>query len=61
MRNSYYQSGNRSVFDATLLNAEFALVQKMYNVGARNFLWLNVPAVDRSPEARSLEYCFDFS
>lgn len=32
-----------------LLNAEFSLVQKLYNAGARNFLFINVPPTDRSP------------
>ncbi|KAF9036805.1 hypothetical protein BJ165DRAFT_1354512 [Panaeolus papilionaceus] len=47
--NSYYQSGDRGAFSDTLLNAEFALVQKLYNAGARNFLFVNVPCIDRSP------------
>ncbi|KAJ3782457.1 hypothetical protein GGU10DRAFT_251097, partial [Lentinula aff. detonsa] len=56
--NSYYLSDNRTSFDTTLLNAEFALVQKLvsywsltisFDVGARNFLFLNVPPTDRSP------------
>ncbi|KAJ3748325.1 hypothetical protein DFH05DRAFT_1588150, partial [Lentinula detonsa] len=50
--NSYYLSDNRTSFDTTLLNAEFALVQKLVSycdVGARNFLFLNVPPTDRSP------------
>ncbi|KAF8959213.1 hypothetical protein BDZ97DRAFT_1906228 [Flammula alnicola] len=47
--NSYYNSGDRGAFSDTLLNAEFALVQKLYNTGARNFLFVNVPPVDRSP------------
>ncbi|KXN86027.1 putative mannan endo-1,4-beta-mannosidase F [Leucoagaricus sp. SymC.cos] len=51
--NSWYQPGDRDAFSDTLLNAYFALVQKLYhhrsNVGARNFLFLNVPPVDRSP------------
>ncbi|KAJ3874957.1 hypothetical protein F5051DRAFT_472141, partial [Lentinula edodes] len=51
--NSYYLSDNRTSFDTTLLNAEFALVQKLcvcsIDVGARNFLFLNVPPTDRSP------------
>ncbi|KAF4621138.1 hypothetical protein D9613_001150 [Agrocybe pediades] len=47
--NSYYQSGSRDAFSDTLLNAYFALVQKLYNVGARNFLFANVPPIDRSP------------
>lgn len=49
---SYYESGDRSAFSDTLLSAEFALVQKLYDAGARNFLWLNVPPVDRSPLVR---------
>lgn len=47
--NSYYLSGDRAAFSDTLLNAEFALVQKLYNVGARNFLFVNVPPIERSP------------
>ncbi|KAJ7595235.1 hypothetical protein C8J56DRAFT_774920 [Mycena floridula] len=47
--NSYYMSGDRAAFSDTLLNAYFALMQKLYNVGARNFLFLNVPPIDRSP------------
>ncbi|ESK90174.1 carbohydrate esterase family 16 protein [Moniliophthora roreri MCA 2997] len=39
--NSYYQSGDRGAFSDTLLNADDA--------GARNFLFLNVPPVERSP------------
>ncbi|KAJ3757535.1 hypothetical protein EV360DRAFT_95180 [Lentinula raphanica] len=39
--NSYYLSDNRTSFDTTLLNAD--------DVGARNFLFLNVPPTDRSP------------
>ncbi|KDQ12174.1 carbohydrate esterase family 16 protein [Botryobasidium botryosum FD-172 SS1] len=47
--NSWYQSGDRGAFSDTLLNAYFALVQKIYDVGGRNFLFINVPGVDRSP------------
>ncbi|KAF9445933.1 carbohydrate esterase family 16 protein [Macrolepiota fuliginosa MF-IS2] len=47
--NSYYLSGDRDAFSDTLLNAYFALVQKLYNTGARNFLFVNVPPIDRSP------------
>ncbi|KAK7472013.1 hypothetical protein VKT23_000120 [Stygiomarasmius scandens] len=43
--NSWYLSGDRGAFSDTLLNAEFAL----YDVGARNFLFINVPPTDRSP------------
>lgn len=47
--NSYYQSGSRDAFSDTLLDAYFALVEKLLNVGARNFLFINVPPIDRSP------------
>jgi phospholipase/lecithinase/hemolysin len=47
--NSWYQSGDRAAFSDTLLNALFALVDKLYGVGARNFLFLNVPSIYRSP------------
>ncbi|KII86056.1 carbohydrate esterase family 16 protein [Plicaturopsis crispa FD-325 SS-3] len=47
--NSYTESGDRAAFSDTLLDAEFSLVQKLYDAGARNFLWINVPPVDRSP------------
>ncbi|KAL5531885.1 hypothetical protein ACEPAF_5448 [Sanghuangporus sanghuang] len=78
--NSYYQSGDRDAFSDTLLDAYFALVQKIvspqshcmchrstdlslqYVVGGRNFLFVNVPPIDRSPlmlqqsaDARNLE------
>ncbi|KAK0466549.1 SGNH hydrolase-type esterase domain-containing protein [Armillaria novae-zelandiae] len=47
--NSYYLGGDRDAFSDTLLDAYFALIQQLYNVGARNFLFLNVPPIDRSP------------
>lgn len=47
--NSYGNGGDRSAFSDTLLNAYFALVQKLYNAGGRNFLFLNVPPIDRTP------------
>ncbi|KAI0319266.1 hypothetical protein OF83DRAFT_1055288 [Amylostereum chailletii] len=47
--NSYYLSGSRDAFSDTLLNAYFALVEKLYNAGGRNFLFINVPPIDRSP------------
>ncbi|KAF7346805.1 Carbohydrate esterase family 16 protein [Mycena sanguinolenta] len=60
--NSYYESGDRDAFSDTLLAAYFALVQKLiklvetfisfvmqYGAGARNFLFINVPPIDRSP------------
>lgn len=47
--NTYYQSGDRNAFNDQLISALFALIQKLYNVGARNFLFINVPPIDRSP------------
>ncbi|KIM33763.1 carbohydrate esterase family 16 protein [Serendipita vermifera MAFF 305830] len=47
--NSYYLSGDRSAFDTTLLNRYFELVTSLYNVGARHFLFLTVPPIERSP------------
>ncbi|KAJ7624134.1 hypothetical protein B0H17DRAFT_963972 [Mycena rosella] len=51
--NSYGSGGNRSAFSDTLLNAYFALVQKLSSpiatAGARNLLFINVPPIDRSP------------
>ncbi|TBU26745.1 hypothetical protein BD311DRAFT_808224 [Dichomitus squalens] len=53
--NSYYESGDRDAFSDTLLDSYFGQVQELYahtslgNVGARNFLFINVPPIDRSP------------
>ncbi|KAJ7837904.1 hypothetical protein B0H13DRAFT_2239814 [Mycena leptocephala] len=67
--NSYGSGGDRSAFSDTLLNAYFALVQKLVRrhhlgfsvgrlfkffhssigAGARQFLFINVPPIDRSP------------
>ncbi|KAK0221163.1 hypothetical protein EDD85DRAFT_862074 [Armillaria nabsnona] len=47
--NSYYLGGDRDAFSDTLLDAYFALVKQLYDVGARNFLFVNVPPIDRSP------------
>ncbi|KAJ7053048.1 hypothetical protein C8F01DRAFT_1375591 [Mycena amicta] len=49
--NSYGNGGDRSAFSDTLLNAYFALVQKLqvFTAGARQFLFINVPPIDRSP------------
>ncbi|KAJ6543643.1 hypothetical protein B0H10DRAFT_1371991 [Mycena sp. CBHHK59/15] len=49
VRGSYYLSGDRNAFSDTLLNAYFALVQKLVGAGGRNFLLINVPPIDRSP------------
>ncbi|KAJ6488796.1 hypothetical protein C8R45DRAFT_992883 [Mycena sanguinolenta] len=46
---SYAEPGDRGAFADTLLNEYFALIQKLYTVGARNFLFLNVPRVDLTP------------
>ncbi|EIW54084.1 uncharacterized protein TRAVEDRAFT_39742 [Trametes versicolor FP-101664 SS1] len=47
--NSYYLSGDRDAFSDSLLDSYFGQVEELYNVGARNFLFINVPPVDRSP------------
>ncbi|KAG8770158.1 hypothetical protein FRC12_004475 [Ceratobasidium sp. 428] len=47
--NSWYNSGDRAAFNDVLLANYFALIQKIYDVGGRNFLFVNVPHVDRSP------------
>lgn len=41
-----YTTGDRT---DTLLTAYFNQVQKLYDAGGRNFLFINVPPVDRSP------------
>ncbi|KIM32948.1 carbohydrate esterase family 16 protein [Serendipita vermifera MAFF 305830] len=46
---TYSNSGSRPAFNTQLLNRYFELVTSMYNAGARNFLFLTVPPVDRSP------------
>ncbi|KAJ1308796.1 hypothetical protein OPQ81_004486 [Rhizoctonia solani] len=47
--NSWYQSGDRAAFSDVLLDGYFGLIKKIYDVGGRNFLFVNVPHVDRSP------------
>ncbi|PPR01412.1 hypothetical protein CVT24_006250 [Panaeolus cyanescens] len=47
--NSFWLPGDRGDFSDVLMNRYFELVQKLYNVGARNFLFVNVPPLDRSP------------
>ncbi|KAF9043964.1 hypothetical protein BJ165DRAFT_1478774 [Panaeolus papilionaceus] len=47
--NSYYMGGDRDAFSDQLLDAQFALVQQLYDAGARCFLFANVPPTDRSP------------
>ncbi|KAF8915393.1 hypothetical protein CPB85DRAFT_1432997 [Mucidula mucida] len=48
--NSYYLSGDRDAFSDVLLDAYFALIENLcVYFGARNFLFANVPPIDRSP------------
>ncbi|KAJ7189175.1 hypothetical protein C8R46DRAFT_1341741 [Mycena filopes] len=62
--NSFFETGDRSAFSDLLLNQYFAQVQKLaetppnhpylfrflqYTAGARNFLFINVPPMERSP------------
>ncbi|KAJ7339034.1 hypothetical protein DFH08DRAFT_249397 [Mycena albidolilacea] len=47
--NSFGNGGDRAAFSDTLLAAYFVLVQKLVVAGARNFLFINVPPIDRSP------------
>ncbi|KAJ7744890.1 hypothetical protein B0H16DRAFT_1663994 [Mycena metata] len=51
--NSFSNSGDRSAFSDLLLTEYFAQVQKLIvansAVGARNFLFINVPPMERSP------------
>ncbi|KAJ7249697.1 hypothetical protein C8J57DRAFT_1189124 [Mycena rebaudengoi] len=49
MAGSYFRAGDRGAFANTLLDQYFALMQKLSGVGARNFLFINVPAVDLTP------------
>ncbi|KAJ7208640.1 hypothetical protein GGX14DRAFT_551302 [Mycena pura] len=46
---SYFEPGDRGAFADVLLDEYFALMQKLVAVGARNFLFLNVPRVDLTP------------
>ncbi|RXW25693.1 hypothetical protein EST38_g163 [Candolleomyces aberdarensis] len=46
--NSWWIDGGET-FHGILLDNYFELVQKMYDVGGRNFLFVNVPPIDRSP------------
>ncbi|KAE9385286.1 kinase-like protein [Gymnopus androsaceus JB14] len=51
---SWWQTGDRLAYNDVLLDAEFALVEQLYAVGARNFLFLNVPPIQRTPYFASL-------
>jgi phospholipase/lecithinase/hemolysin len=46
---TYNRGGDRHVFSDKLLDSYFALVEQLYNSGARSFLFISVPPVDRSP------------
>ncbi|KAF3933533.1 hypothetical protein ABW20_dc0109757 [Dactylellina cionopaga] len=46
--NSWWKSDWLTFVD-TLITAEFALVEKMYNAGGRKFLISNIPAIERTP------------
>lgn len=47
--NSWYLEGDRDAFAEVLLDNYFQLVQKLHHAGGRNFLFVNVPPIDRSP------------
>lgn len=47
--NSYYQPGDRAAFNGVLVEQYFAQMARVAAAGARNFVFLNVPPVDRSP------------
>ncbi|KAK2464397.1 hypothetical protein APHAL10511_003545 [Amanita phalloides] len=49
---SYDLGGNRDAFSDTLLDAYFVLVEN--RAGARNYLFINVPPMERSPHFLSL-------
>ncbi|KAJ7663206.1 hypothetical protein DFH06DRAFT_345675 [Mycena polygramma] len=49
MAGSYFEAGDRGAFADTLLDQYFGLMQQLVGVGARNFLFLNVPTVDLTP------------
>ncbi|KAF3915266.1 hypothetical protein AA313_de0200486 [Arthrobotrys entomopaga] len=46
--NAWWRS-DWSTFVDTLITAQFALIQKMYNAGGRKFLIFNIPPIDRAP------------
>ncbi|KAF6748731.1 fungal cellulose binding domain-containing protein [Ephemerocybe angulata] len=47
--NSWYLEGDRDAFAEVLLDNYFQLVQKLYDIGGRSFLFVLVPPIDRSP------------
>ncbi|KAK7464133.1 hypothetical protein VKT23_006296 [Stygiomarasmius scandens] len=52
---TWWQPGDPKALSNTLLDAEFALIDKLYDVGAKNFLFINVPPVERSPYFMGLD------
>jgi len=49
IKGSWSLGGDRGAFSDVLIDAYFALVEKLYEAGARNFLFINVPPIQRSP------------
>ncbi|KAJ7155637.1 fungal cellulose binding domain-containing protein [Mycena filopes] len=47
--NTFYLDGDRSAFSDVLLDDYFAQVQRLYDAGGRNFLFINVPPTYRAP------------
>ncbi|PWW80066.1 Carbohydrate Esterase Family 16 protein [Tuber magnatum] len=44
-----YQNGDYANFHGILMDEYFRILEELYYAGARNFLLLNVPPIDRSP------------
>ncbi|KAI5838829.1 GDSL lipase/esterase [Morchella snyderi] len=44
-----YWNGDFENFHTVLMDEYFALIEQLYTTGARNFVFVNVPPVDRSP------------
>ncbi|KAG9004189.1 hypothetical protein FRB94_002621 [Tulasnella sp. JGI-2019a] len=49
IKHTWNASGSRTAFDDVLLDDYFGLVEKVYDTGARNFLFFDVPPVNVSP------------
>lgn len=47
--NSFWLDGDRGEFSDTLLDRDFEMVETLYETGGRNFLFLNLPALERTP------------
>ncbi|KAF9524985.1 hypothetical protein CPB83DRAFT_897394 [Crepidotus variabilis] len=46
---TYNQGGDRGAFSDLLLDSYFAQAKRLYDVGARYFLFFNIPPTDRTP------------